>query len=79
MVRDSRGGDAAHGDDLATVHAVGCRDSLLTRVLSARALDIFSTSERSIVTLECSEVIGLAATKQAGQLGNLQPSTSIVT
>src|SRR5216683_1172325 len=28
MVRDSRGGDTAHGNNLATVHAVGCRDSL---------------------------------------------------
>ena len=24
MVRDSRGGDAAHRDDVATVHSVGC-------------------------------------------------------
>ena len=24
MVRDGRGGDAAHGDDVATVHSVGC-------------------------------------------------------
>lgn len=28
MVRDSCGGHAAHRDDLATVHVVGCRNSL---------------------------------------------------
>jgi hypothetical protein len=28
MVRNSRGSDPAHGDNVATVHVVGCRDSL---------------------------------------------------
>ena len=34
---------------------------ILRRVWSAKAFDIFSTSERSMVNLECSEVIGLVA------------------
>jgi hypothetical protein len=52
---------------------------ILRRVLSARAFDIFSTSERSIVTLQCREVIGLAATEQTGHWArisdNLHPRT----
>jgi hypothetical protein len=39
---------------------------ILRRVLSARAFDIFSTSERFIVDLECSEVGGFAAIQQTG-------------
>src|SRR5260370_37235217 len=40
---------------------------ILRRVLSARAFDIFSSSERFILNLECSEVVGLTATKQPGR------------
>src|SRR5947209_1060905 len=38
---------------------------ILSRVLSARAFDIFSTSERFMLDLECSEVVGLAAINRA--------------
>jgi hypothetical protein len=34
---------------------------ILRRVASANAFDIFSTSERSMVNLECSERIGIVA------------------
>jgi len=37
---------------------------ILSRVWSARALDIFSTSERFIVDLECSELGGFTAIQQ---------------
>jgi len=43
---------------------------ILRRVLSARAFDIFSSSERFILTLECSEVLGLTAIKQNCAFGN---------
>ncbi len=55
---------------------------ILRRVLSARAFDIFSTSERSMVHLECSEVIGPAATEEAACWArvskHLHPNTSTV-
>ncbi len=54
---------------------------ILRRVSSAKAFDIFSTSERSIINLECSEVIAVAAIEQnrysARALIKLQPNTSI--
>src|SRR5438309_1897991 len=50
---------------------------ILSRVWSARALDIFSTSERFIVDLECSEMDGFAAIEQNGHGREFHKTASV--
>jgi len=63
MVRDSRAGDTAHGDELATAHVVARRDSLKYPKTGfvGQGFRYFLNLRTVHGQLECSEVIGRVA------------------